>query len=204
MNKTIIVLLSILALFVIGCQPPGAQPATPATEPGTPAAPSAPAAEPTVAPAEVPPAPLENVPAMAVEGIDIEQACYGLLPEGEFESVCGYAGKVVLSHKISEGGCWVNIADHRNNKLTAGFTVVDWKKSDESNDEFDRGVRARVRQGAVEGKEVGERTYHYQELDRENIVWVNGAFLTKLGSMHELCPPEKLVEVAKKIASRLT
>ncbi len=199
MNKTILGLVGLLVIFLVGCQ--AAQtPAMPA-EPGAPS--GTPSAVPSGEPSGVSPAPAESAPVSVNAGMDIEQACHGLLGEGEFEAVCGYDGRVVLTAKISEGGCWLNIADHVNNKLTAGFTVVDWKKADEANDEFDRGVRARQRQGAVEAKEVGERDYHYQEIGRENIVWVKGTYLTKLGSMHELCPADKLVEVAKKVNSRL-
>lgn len=144
-----------------------------------------------------------NIPAGPEEGLDIEQACYGLLGEGEFEEACGYDGRVVLTHKISEKTCWVNIADHMNNKLTAGFTVRDWQKADEANREFDRGVTMRRTQGAVESKDVGERSYHYQELGRENMAWVRGAFLADLAAMNALCPADKLNDVAKNIDSRL-
>jgi hypothetical protein len=154
-------------------------------------------------PEEVGPAPAELVPAPVDEDLDIEQACYDLLSAEDFVSLCGYSGQVVLTPKISEGGCWVNIADHRNNRLTAGFTTVDWKKAVEANDEFDRGVRARVRQGAVEEKKVGERSYEYDEIGRHNVVWVAGKFLTRLGAMTDLCPADKLIAVGQKIDSGL-
>jgi hypothetical protein len=55
----------------------------------------------------------------------------------------------------------------------------------------------------MEGKAVGERNYEYEELERHNVVWVRDAFLTRLGAMNELCPKEKLVELAKKIDQKL-
>jgi hypothetical protein len=140
---------------------------------------------------------------VAYREIGIESACTGLLSAEDFASICGYGGSVVLSPKISEGGCWMNIADQMNNKLTAGFVVVDWKKAKEANQEFDRGVKARVKQGAVEGKEVGERSYGYDEIARRNVVWVRGTYLTRLGAMNELCPADKLVTLAKKIDAGL-
>ncbi len=210
MKKILIALMVFSVMFLIACQPaapqviPAATPTAPAaTQVPTPVQ-ATPSAQPSAAqPGEIPPAPLENSPAPEEGGIDIEQACYGTLSAEEFSSICGREGKVVLTPKISEGSCWMNIADHLNNKLTAGFTTVDWKNAEEANKEFDRGVKMRRTQGAVEAKEVGERSYRYQEIKRENIVWVRGTFLTMLAAMNDLCPPEKIAEVAKKIDSRL-
>jgi hypothetical protein len=207
MNKTILGLIALLSIFIIGCQP-AAQPAAPAA-PAEPAPVAAPAetlpAEGEGVPeaAETGPAPVENVAAPINEELNIEQACYGLLSAEDFESICGYTGKVDLTPKISEGGCWVNIADQKNNKLTAGFTVVDWDKEVEANEEFDRGVRARVRQGAVEQALVGTRNYQYDEVGRHNIVWATGQYLTRLGAMTDLCPADKLVAVGQKIDAGL-
>ncbi len=200
-------------VFILGCQP-AAAPAQPPAQPAAPAASPTPVPEPsvTITPSEtvekmpakeIPPAPLENIPTPPETGVDIEKVCYGLLASEDFTSLCGHAGKVVLTPKISEGGCWVNIADHQNNKLTAGFTTVDWKKPVEANEEFDRGVRMRRTQGASESKTVGERSYEYKELERHNVVWIRGAFLTRIGAMTALCPASKLVDVAKKIDAGL-
>ncbi len=198
--RKIVFALMLLSLFLIACQP-AAQPAAP----GAPSVPIPTEPSPETAPAEtqaeVPPAPLENIPA-APEGRDLEQRCYGLLSEEDFTSTCG-GGKVVLTPKISEKSCWVNIADHLNNKLTGGFTVVDWKKAEEANREFDRGVKMRKTQGAGESQTVGERSYEYQEIARHNVVWVQGTYLTKLGAMTDLCPSAKLIILAQKIDLRL-
>jgi hypothetical protein len=202
MKKTILGLFVVALVFLIGCAPaaqqPAAQPPAAETVPADTPVEAGPA-ESAPAESEAAPAPLENTASPVKEGLDIEQACYGLLSAEDFVSICGYGGQVVLTPKISEGGCWLNIADHQNNKLTAGFTTVDWDKADKANSEFDRGVKARVRQGAVEGTAVGERSYEYDEIGRHNIVWVTDRFLTRLGAMSQLCSAEKLVEVGKKI-----
>lgn len=210
MNKTIIGILTIFALLLAACQP-AMQPAAPAA--GEPAAPSTGMPVPgTQTPemtveegesGEVPPAPTENTPIPADTSHDLAGACFGLISGDEFNSICGRADPVVLTPKISDGNCWVNIADHRDNKLTAGFTVVDWKSAEESNKEFDRGVKARIKQGAVEGKDVGERSYQYAEIGRHNVVWARGDYLTRLAAMTDLCPADKLIAVGQKIDSRL-
>lgn len=205
MNKTILAIMILSVIFILGCQP-AAQPAAPAEPEPAPAepepAPEPAPAEPEAAPepeAEAAPGPLYNLPSEPREGIDIEQACYGLLVAEDLATICGYENEVILSHKISEKGCWVNIADRFNQRLTAGFTVVDWGKAVESNEEFDRGVSMRKTQGAVEAQDVGERNYGYDEIDRRNVVWVRGSFLTRLGSHTTICPADKLVDLAKKI-----
>ncbi|MEM2916535.1 MAG: hypothetical protein QXT19_04220 [Candidatus Woesearchaeota archaeon] len=195
MNKLFLALVALSVVFVIGCQPSAPAPAAPAAP-----APAAPEAAPA-APSE--PAMPEETPAEEYREIDIEKACYELLSAADFVSICGYGGNIVLTPKVSASSCWINIADQRNNKLTAGFTVVDWKKAKEANKEFDRGVKARVKQGAVEGDAVGERSYEYDEIARHNVVWVRGKYLTRLGAMNALCPADKLVEVARKIDAGL-
>lgn len=215
MNKTILALMILTVVFLLGCQPatppsaasgpvaePGASTSQPSVtiEPGT----AAPSEEPSVSAAgEVTPAPLENVPTPPETGVQIDKVCYGLLTAEEFSSICGHEGKVVLTPKISEGSCWVNIADHQNNKRTAGFTTVDWKKAEDANEEFGRGVSMRRTQGAVEGKVVGDRSYEYEELNRHNVVWLRGTFLTRLAAMTDLCPADKLMDLAKKIDERM-
>ncbi len=199
--KGILVVFAVLSvLALVGCQP-AAPPAAPAT-PDVPVVPEAVPSVPEAAPAETA-APAEAASAEEYREIDIESACTGLLSAEDFVSICSYGKNVVLTPKISDGGCWMNIADQANNKLTAGFVVVDWKKAKEANEEFDRGLRARVRQGAVEGKAVGERSYEYDEIARHNVVWVRGAYLTRLGAMNALCPADKLVLLAQKIDSGL-
>jgi hypothetical protein len=117
--------------------------------------------------------------------------------------LCGHEGEVVLTPQMTGGGCWVNIADHDLPKLTAGSTTTEWKTLEEASKEFSRGVLMRRTQGAVEEKLVGERNYQYKELNRHNVVWQSGAFITRLGSMTDLCPADKLIDLAKKIDSRL-
>ncbi len=197
--KGMLVALTVLSvLLLLGCQP--AAPAVPAAPaPSEPVAPSEQAADVEQAPAEA-----EAVPEGPYREIGLEGACAGLLTAEDFESVCGYEGNVVLTPKISAGSCWVNIADQMNNRLTAGFTVVDWSKVEKANSEFDRGVKARrLTQGATESKVVGERSYEYDEISRHNVVWVRGTFLTRLGAMNELCPADKLVALAQKIDAGL-
>lgn len=211
MNKTILGLFVIAIAFLIGCQPmaPPAAPApspevVPAAQPSAQPVASTPAAQPAApAATETSPAPLENTPIPPREGVDLAGVCYGLMSPEEFATICGHESKVVLTPKISESSCWVNIADHQNNKLTGGFTVVDWKKAEKAGSEFTRGVKARIKQGSVEGRAVGDRSYEYDELARHNIVWQSGNFLTQLGVMTALCPADKLPALAKSIESHL-
>ena len=204
MNKTIIGLFVIAIALLIGCQPM-APPAAPAaqTEPSVQPVASTPAVTEAAPAVETSPAPLTNTPAPAREGVELAKVCYGLISPEEFSSICQHEGKVVLTPKISEGSCWVNIADHDNNKLTGGFTAVDWKKAEKAGSEFTRGVTMRRTQGAHEEQLVGDRDYQYNELARHNIVWQSGNFLTQLGVMTALCPADKLVDLAKKIDSHL-
>lgn len=207
MNKTLFAMMILSVVFLLGCQPavpaPAApEPSAPAPQPSVTVEPGATSAQPAPeqAPAgETTPAPLENIPPPPETGVQIGKVCYGLLTAEDFSSICDHEGKVVLTPKISEGSCWVNIADHLNPKLTAGFTTVDWKKAEDANEEFGRGVSMRRTQGAVEGKLVGERSYEYKELNRHNVVWLRGTFLTRLAAMTDLCPADKLVDLAKKI-----
>jgi len=213
MNKTIIGLFVIAIALLIGCQPmappaapaPAAPAAAPSAAPSAQPVASAPAEAAPAAPAvtETSPAPLENTPAPMREGVNLGEVCYGLMSPEEFSAICEHEGKVVLTPKISEGSCWVNIADHDNNKLTGGFTVVDWKKAAKSGSEFDRGANMRRTQGAVAENKVGDRDYQYTELARHNIVWQSDNFLTQLGVMDALCPPDKIVALAQKIDSHL-
>lgn len=207
MNKLLLVLAVLSVIFVIGCQP-AAPPAAPA--PAAPAAPSAPAAQPAApaetapaAPAEVPPAPLENVPAPAETGIDLSRKCFELLSAEEFKEICANDGRIVVTPKITKGDCWVPIVDQANTKLTGGFEIVNMHTVKDSNREFDRGVTMRRTQGAVEGREVGDRSYQYAELGRHNVAWVQNEFLGHVGTMDALCPPDKIVALAQKLNSRL-
>jgi len=207
MNKILWTLFVLSVLFVVGCQP-AAQPAAPA--PAAPAAPSAPEAQPAApveaapaAPAEVPPAPLENTPAPVETGIDLSAVCFELLSAEEFKSICGNDGQIIVTPKITKGDCWVPVVDQSNTKLTGGFEVVNMHNVKDANREFDRGVTMRRTQGAVEGKEVGERSYQYAELGRHNIAWTKGEFLAHIGTMDALCPPDKLVALAQKMSAGL-
>ncbi len=201
MKNTLLVLAVLSVVFVVGCKPvaPPAAPAAPAAPIPQPAEP--PAAE--AAPAEVPPAPLENIPAPVETGIDLSTRCFELLSAEEFKEICENEGRIVLTPKVTKGNCWVPIVDQANTKLTGGFEVVNMRTVKDANREFDRGVTMRRTQGAVEGKEVGDRSYQYAELNRHNIVWTQGEFLAHIGTMDALCPPDKLVALAQKVNSRL-
>ncbi len=207
MKNILWTLLILSVLFVVGCQPatPPAAPAAPTAPaapvaPAQPAAPAAPAETAPAVPAETAPVEREAAP-MVESGIDISKRCYALVSAEDVKEICGAEGKIVLSPKITSGDCWVNIADQLNNKLTGGFTIVNWDKAVEANREFDRGVKARIKQGAVEGQEVGERSYEYDEIGRHNVVWVRNEFLTRLGMTNDLCPEDKVLDLARKIDS---
>jgi hypothetical protein len=121
----------------------------------------------------------------------------------EFKEICGNDGQIIVTPKITRGDCWVPIIDQANSKLTGGFDIVNMHTVYDANREFDRGVTMRRTQGAVEGKEVGERSYQYAELNRHNVAWVQNEFLAHVGTMDALCPPDKLVALAEKVNARL-
>jgi hypothetical protein len=146
---------------------------------------------------------LVNTPAPAETGIDLATKCFELLSAEEFKQICGNDGQIVVTPKITRGDCWVPIVDQLNSKLTGGFDIVNMHNVNDANREFDRGVTMRRTQGAVEGKEVGDRSYQYAELNRHNIAWVQNEFLAHVGTMDALCPSDKLVELANKVNSRL-
>jgi len=200
MNRILLVLAVLSVVFMVGCQP-AAQPAVPV--PAAPETQPAAPAEAAPAPAEVPPAPLENVPAPVETGIDLSTRCFELLSAEEFKEICANEGRIILTPKITKGNCWVPIVDQTNTKLTGGFEVINMRTVRDANREFDRGVTMRRTQGAAEGKEVGDRSYQYAELNRHNIVWTWGEFLAHIGTMDALCPPDKLVALAQKVNSRL-
>jgi len=203
-KKTLFALMVLSIIFLVGCQPAAEAP-EPAVKVSTGDELPQPAAEPKTAPAEPKaaptPAPLENIPETPSEGVDIERICDKLLTDEEASSMCGTT--VQLTSQDTEQGCWVNLGQRGNTKLTGGFTTRDWQKEDEATEEFERGVSMRRTQGAVEGKAVGERSYEYDEIGRHNVVWLRGTLLTRLGAMNELCPADKLIGIAQLIDSRM-
>jgi hypothetical protein len=136
-------------------------------------------------------------------GLDLSKVCFELLSAEEFKEICGNSGNIIVTPKITKGNCWVPIVDQLNTKLTGGFDILNMKTVEDANREFDRGVTMRRTQGAVEGKEVGQRSYQYAEIGRHNVAWTQNEFLAHVGTMDALCPPDKIVALAAKVNSRL-
>ena len=195
-GKIIQALIILSILLLLGCQAPVAPEEEPAVSVEAPTEEAAP--EPA---AEAEPEPEPVAAPVSAGPVDIDKICETLLTEEEWTNICGINAQ--LTKQETTGGCWINAKDKTSPRLTGGFTVTDWHKADEATEEFERGVSMRATQGAVESQAVSERSYEYDELNRHNVVWLRGTFVTRLGAMNELCPADKLVEIAKIIDSRM-
>lgn len=199
MKKIILALL--VCFFLIGCQQkaPEVQEkiTTPAPMPEAEAPPEI-AAEPEAAEPEAAP---EVKPTEPTAIADLQSACNKIIPAEEFASICGIdAARITRTATASERSCWVSFTDKQAKQYTAGFTTVDWVKIDEAISEFDRGIK--MRRAALETT-VGDKNYGYAEIKRENIVWLRGTFLTRIGASTELCTKEKLADFARAVDDKL-
>ena len=199
MRKIILALL--VCFFLIGCQQkaPEVQEkiTTPAPMPEAEAQPEI-AAEPEAAETEAPP---EVRPTEPTATANLQSACDKIISAEEFAGICGIdAARITRTSTASERSCWVSFTDKQAKQYTAGFTTVDWVKADEAISEFDRGIK--MRRAALETT-VGEKNYGFTEISRENIVWLRGTFLTRIGASTQFCPKEKLVELAKVVDTKL-
>ncbi|MEM4263521.1 MAG: hypothetical protein QW666_01325 [Candidatus Woesearchaeota archaeon] len=198
MKKIILALL--VCFFLIGCQPKAPEVQEKITTPEPQALPTETAAEPEVT--ETSPAPVENIPAKTTTGkIDLQVICEKIMTAEEFASICGLeASRITTTAKASEHTCWVTFVDRMARSYTAGFTTVDWVTAEEVNSEFERGMKQRR---ATAEATVGDRNYGFGEINRENIVWQRGTFLTRIGASTELCSKEKLAELAQAVDAKL-
>jgi hypothetical protein len=196
MRKIILALL--VCFFLIGCQQKAPEVQEKITAPEPEALPPEPAVEPEAAEPEAAP---EVRPTEPTATADLQSACNKIIPAEEFASICGIdAARITRTAQASEHSCWVSFTDRQAKQYTAGFTTVDWLKADEALSEFDRGIT--MRRAALEAT-VGEKNYGFAEISRENIVWLRGTFLTRIGASTQLCTKEKLVELAQAVDSKL-
>lgn len=197
MKKIITALLVLSLVLLVACQPMEPK-AEPKPEPAAPTPKPAPAPEPAPEPAKDE---ITTPPPMAPLGMDIEKVCPMLLPANRFAEICKLdEANIVMTTKESDRTCWITFTDKYNKKYTAGLTIVDWMNAEESNREFDRGLSMR-RMDAL--SQVGDRNYNYQQVDRENIVWVKNKFLTTIGASTQLCTKEQLLQLAQEVNGRL-
>lgn len=196
MRKIILALL--VCFFLIGCQQKAPEVQEKITTPEPQALPPETAAEPEAAEPEAPP---EVRPTEPTAIADLQSACDRIIPAEEFASICGMdAARVTRTATASEHSCWVSFTDRQAKQYTAGFTTVDWLKADEALSEFDRGLNMRR---AISEVTVGEKNYGFAEISRENIVWLRGTFLTRIGASTQLCTKEKLAELAIAVDDKL-
>ena len=191
MKKLITILLVLSLVLLVACQTQEkvqekepVKKAEPAKEP-----------EPTKEPV------VETVKKLPLVGQDIEKICGLFMPAERFSEICELdAEKIVTNVKESEKTCWVTFTDKTEKKYTAGFTMVDWLTAAEAESEFKRGINMRRLEPATD---VGTQDYKYQEIDRENIVWQHGRFLTKIGASTNLCTQAQLLKVAQEVDGQL-
>ncbi len=195
MRKLITALLVLSLVLLVACQP---------IEPKVEPKPVAPTPKP-VAPAPIPaPAPekeMEPPKPFPKIGMKLEEVCDILLPVHRFADICELnEEQITTTDKSSERTCWISFTDSENKRMTAGFTARDWENAEESDREFVRGISMRRTEPETD---VGEKNYKYQEIDRENIVWLNGRFLTHIGASTQLCTKEQLLKLAQEIDGKL-
>jgi len=199
MKKILPILLVLGLVVLVACQP------TQTTEPETAPEPiikkeTAPEPKPALEPKEEkieaePPKPFPKT------GMKLEQVCDILLPKEKFADICEIpAEQLTMSDKSSEKTCWISYTDKNNKQYTAGFTARDWGNAEEAEREFKRGIDMRRKEAKTD---VGEKNYCYQEIERENIVWLNGRFLTHIGASTQLCTKEQLMKLAQEIDGKL-
>lgn len=199
MKKIIITLLVISLVLLTACQPTEPQ-ETQKTEP-IPVVKEPIIKEPeqkTIRPEPEVEAPPKKA---APTNINIDQVCDVLLPVERFAQICQLDAEAIdISIRQSEKNCWISFTDKNQKRLTAGLTVVDWESAEEADREFDRGLSMRRIDAETD---VGSRNYKYQEIERENIVWTNGKFLSHAGASTQLCTKEQLFQIAKEIDGNL-
>ena len=193
MKKILTVLLVLSLVLLVACQP---------TEPkAEPKAAPEPVVKKEPAPAPMPEKEMEPPKPFPKLGMKIEQVCDMLLPAERFADICGLqADQITITDRSSERTCWISYTDRENKRLTAGFTAVDWENAEESGREFERGISMRRMEPEID---VGDKNYKYQEIERENIVWLHGRFLTRIGASTQLCTKEQLLQLAQEIDGKL-
>ncbi len=199
------IILALLACFIlIGCQPAETAPQTPETA-TPPAQETAPPVETTITEPEPTPEPTPETaatPEALPTGVDLQNNCDKLVTIEEFASICGIddATRITTTAKASEKTCWVTFVDRMARSYTAGFTTVDWVRAEEVNSEFERGMSQRR---ALSETTVGDRNYGFAEINRANIVWQRGTFLTRIGASTQLCTKEQLADLARAVDGKL-
>ena len=194
MKKVLTVLLILSLVLLVACQPtePKEEPKVQAPEP--------------VVKKEAPPTPppekeMEPPKPFPKTGMQLDQVCDMLLPVARFADICELnEDQITVTDKSSDRVCWIAFTDQENKKYTAGFTARDWENAEESDREFVRGISMRRTEPETD---VGEKNYKYQEIERENIVWLNGRFLTHIGASTQLCTKAQLLKLAQEIDGKL-
>ncbi|MBD3304276.1 hypothetical protein GF343_03955 [Candidatus Woesearchaeota archaeon] len=201
MKKILPILLVLSLVLLVACQQ--TQTTTTTTQPEK--AP-APVVKKETAPKKAPEPKEEKIEAEPPKpfpktGMKLEQVCDILLPKEKFADICEIpADQVTTTDKSSEKTCWISFTDKNNKRFTAGLTARDWENAEEANREFKRGIDMRRKEAKTD---VGEKNYCYQEIERENIVWLNGRFLTHIGASTQLCTKEQLMKLAQEIDGKL-
>lgn len=196
MKKILPILLVLSLVLLVACQP--TQPAEPEQKAPEPVVKKETAPEPAP---EIKEKEMEPPKPFPKQGMKLEEVCDILLPKEKFADICGIpAEQLTMTDKSSEKTCWISYTDKNNKRFTAGFEARDWENAEEADREFQRGISMRRMEPSTD---VGEKNYCYQEIERENIVWLNGRFLTHIGASTQLCTKEQLMKLAQEIDGKL-
>lgn len=205
MNKVLLA----LCVLVVACTPiqptvndntmtPPAQPAVSTSEAVT--TPAQPAAEEA----------MEDNSAMPMEvtGEEIDPysmlGCEKILTAEEFATACGISAEnIQVTSKIGTRNCMINVLDRNDPRLTAGVSLTGYADDETAEKEFDRRLVV-LKVGA--DTSVGERAYVKPNppVNRAMMYFLKNEFLVEAGADNRVCAPEKVVEFAKVVASKLS
>lgn len=126
-----------------------------------------------------------------------DMGCDAVLSVEEFASICGidpnYLSK---TYRSGSKNCIVNIRHTIDRTSTAAITSYLQTSENAASSELDRRLRVRMA-GASNSTIKGARTYMFDEIGRHNIEFSKGANLVTVSSSTDLCPEDKLMEIAK-------
>lgn len=129
--------------------------------------------------------------------------CDALFTLEEFASACGVELSMIeKTYKFGTKNCYVSINHKKDRALTAGLEAFAYPSAEDATEELNRRLKVRMA-GASDSTIPGARTYEYSQVGRNNIEFAKGANIVRLHANEELCPEDKLVGLAKKVAGRV-
>ena len=130
-----------------------------------------------------------------------ELECKKLLSAEEFGNACGVnSEEIVMTYQEGTKNCFVNFRSKENERRTAGATLVVYDSDADAMKEFERRLDMRNVKDEIG---VGVRSYKYSAVDRLNWEFVRGKYFVSIGSDTNLCPQDKLLDLAKALDAKL-